>query len=140
MRQIVFMIFFTLFSASCAPIMVEGETISEATKAFEKGEFDRAYNLLLPYARGGNADAQFSVGLIIANGFGEKSAKMLTPQQREELAWPWIDRAAKGGNTRAMDWVADAYESGWAGLELNEKAAKCWRAASNGKRSPTSCR
>lgn len=69
-------------------------TLAQARQAYEGGRYVEALHLLLPLARAGNAEAQYSVGYLYFYGFG-------TNRNKGE-ALTWIRRAAAQGNRRAV--------------------------------------
>lgn len=136
-----------LFLSSCALANREGvvnpadyeNLIEEGTKAIEEGDFEKAYKLSLPYAKAGNADAQFTVGLILGWGHGHE-IKNPSEKQREEKAFTWYEKAASNGHEEATQIMADTYKNGWYGQEQDMKLSGCWSDVLKHKKKPMECR
>ena len=112
--------------------------VSKGTEAIERGDFDTAYKLALPYAKAGDPDAQFTVGLLLGWGYGH-GIDNPTEQQREEKAFHWYKKAAKSGHVEAMQALSDAYLNGWYGQAQDLELANCWKKAIDQKIKPISC-
>jgi hypothetical protein len=68
--------------------------IEDSTKAYLRGDYKTAYQLIKPQAEKGDADAQFILGFMYDEGKG-------VPQDYPEAA-KWYRRAAKQGNKAAQ--------------------------------------
>lgn len=79
-----------------------------------------------PFAQHGDADAEFSVGILALQGVG-LGKKNPSDEECEAKALEWIKKAAEHGNDEAIMYVADAYQNGWSGLPKNAELAACWR-------------
>ncbi|MFO7594698.1 MAG: tetratricopeptide repeat protein [Pseudomonadota bacterium] len=105
-------------------------------------------------AEAGDAEAQFKLGALYANGKGvkqdskaaaqwlRKSAKQGMAPAQTLLGWcyaggngvsrnpgeaiEWYSKAAEQGDTDAMSSLADLYLEGWPGIERNIKQALNW--------------
>ena len=66
---------------------------------------DKALQLLLPYAKEGDREAQLCVALIYRGGHGKAATDLPT-------AASWFSRAADQGDPRAMAYLAFMYEHG----------------------------
>ena len=80
------------------------ETIEDAVKAKDLGDYKTAYRLFKPMAEQGNADAQFELGLMHFNGHG-------VPQDWEESA-KWHRKAADQGHAPGQFALGQMYEAG----------------------------
>ncbi len=68
--------------------------IEDATKAYRRGDYKTAYQLIKPQAEKGDDVAQFTLGFLYDEGKG-------VPQDYAEAA-KWYGRAAKQGNKAAQ--------------------------------------
>lgn len=110
-----------------------------AASAVGAGELEKAYELLLPLATAGDAESQTALALLIANGHGASEARAASRDERQMLALPWIRRAAIGADPKATAWLADGYQHGWFGFQVNPVKEKCLRDAAVARRSSTTC-
>ena len=68
--------------------------MQEARKAYTDKDYQKVFQLVLPLAAAGNADAQYTLGYLYYHGLGvEKS---------ETQAMNWIQRSAAQGNQKAL--------------------------------------
>lgn len=79
-------------------------TFDQGINAYNRGNYDEAYNLWLPYARAGDAGAQHNLGLIWENGYGFR-------QPNARLAKFWFSKAANQGSVMSMIALGKIYES-----------------------------
>jgi TPR repeat protein len=108
---------FLLITAS----VVSGADVKKGLEAYDMGDYETAMNECLPLAEEGNAEAQFCVGQMYANGFGV----MMDDAQ----ALKWYGLAATGGSNKAQFQLGVMYANGW-GVEMNdEQAAEYYRQA-----------
>src|SRR5512141_2304741 len=82
---------FLSFLVAC-PILAG--PLEDSVKAYRRGDFNTAYQLIKPQAEKGDADAQFILGFLYDEGKG-------VPQDYAEAA-KWYGRAAKQGNKSAQ--------------------------------------
>ena len=92
------------------------ETIEDAVKAKDLGDYKTAYRLFKPMAEQGNADAQFELGLMHFNGHG-------VPQDWEESA-KWHRKAADQGHAPGQFALGQMYEAGHGVPQDWDKAVK----------------
>jgi TPR repeat protein len=95
-----------LFGAAIA------EPLGEA--AFKRGDYATALVLLRPFAEGGNAVAQFDIGVMYWAGF--------SVQQDYAKALSWLTKAAEQGNAPAQRDLGAMYEWGDGVPQDNSKA------------------
>ena len=101
-----------------------GQSYEEGRGAYVRGEYDRAYGILLPLAGQGNADAQTILGIMYDYGQG-------VPQD-EVQALDWYLRAAIQGEPAVQYKVGDRYFRG-IGTEQNyHEALEWWELAASG--------
>lgn len=100
-----------------ATLPTRADTLSSASAAFSRGDYNRAAQLLLPLADRGNARAQTMVGFMYATGRG-------LPQSYDAASY-WYRLAAEKGDTTAQYLLGLAYDKGQ-GVPLDEVAAYKW--------------
>ena len=110
--------------------VISEEVISKGTAAIERGDLKSAYNLIYPYAENGDAEAQFTVALIIGWGYNPDD---LSPSNQEKSSLEWIRKAAIQGHPKATKLLSDSYKNGWYGLESDVELSQCWLSAANKK-------
>ena len=93
-----------------------------ATFAIEKGEYNKAYDLIIDEAKNGDRELQHTVALIVSNGYGP-----IKDKDRNEVVLEWLFKSAEQGFPDSITWLADAYENGWFGLKKDMEAARRWR-------------
>lgn len=76
----------------------------DGVAAYELGDYRRAFSLLQPLAREGNAAAQLRLGQLYYYGSGVK--------EDEHLAVDWLRKSAAQGNTEAMYQLGNAFTFG----------------------------
>ena len=115
--------------AGCASVDLCGDEprLACASRLIASDRFDEAYATLLPMANANSGEAQLAIAMIVANGHGEATAKGADVQTRQRAAYPWIEKAAKNGETQAISWLADGYKHGWFGLVVNTEMEQCLR-------------
>lgn len=85
--------------------------------AYLEGDYEAALAECQPLAEEGNADAQFCVGRLYANGFGVA--------MNDELALQWYGRAAEQGHGEAQFSLGLMHANGW-GVPMNDDEAVNW--------------
>jgi len=111
--------FLFLFSGS-----VYGDDLQDGVDARGKGNFKKAYKLLLPLAEQGNAKAQNHMGLLYQNGQG-------IPLDYK-VAAKWFRLAAEQGNAAAQGNLGWAYSVGKGVPQIYKEAFKWFRLAAEG--------
>lgn len=91
-------------------------------KAFDKGNYETAFNLWLPLAKSGDSHAQNYLGIIYSLGLGKEK------DYKKSLAW--YERAAKAGHADAQRNYADMINFGRGTKKDNYQAYKWYFAAS----------
>jgi len=86
-------------------------------KAYESHDYTAAFNEWKPIAEGGDANAQFNIGLMYFDGKG-------VPQDYEQ-AVDWFKRAANQGYAKAEKNLGELYYSG-KGLKRDYIQAYVW--------------
>ncbi len=84
-------------AASIAVLAVAPSAVAdtyEAWDAYDRGDYSSAYELFLPEAQAGDADAQYGMGLLLSDGLGVK--------QDRAAAVEWLEQSALLGNDQAM--------------------------------------
>ena len=91
--------------------------------AYVRGDYTSALQLFVPLAEGGNHDAEYSVGVMYANGRG-------LPQSYIEAA-KWFHRAAEKGHAGAQYDLGVLYAKGQGVKGDSGEAAKWFRKAAD---------
>ena len=78
--------------------------VKEGFAAYKAGEFKKAYDIWLPLAESGNAEAQFRVGNIYSFARGL--------EQNDLIAQSWWEKAAYKEHVKAMHNLAVVYDQG----------------------------
>jgi hypothetical protein len=125
-----FILFFSIITLVCIASGKQSElpeeVISRGEKLIDKKKFAQALALIMPYAKSGNPDAQFSAGVIILSG-KTKLPKEHLGLTSDRLGLCWIEMAAAQGNIEACILLTDAYKVGKYGVEKNAQMAAFWR-------------
>jgi TPR repeat protein len=69
------------------------DPMEEAVAAYNHAEYGKALKILTPLAKGGNSDAQYTLGQMYLKGSG-------VPEDKAK-AYMWFDLAARGGDPDA---------------------------------------
>lgn len=96
-------------------------TMQDAADAFARGDNRAAYDIVRPLADSGDAQAQFSLGMMFAQGLGVA--------KDEAEAVLWFTRAAEQGEPNAQVNLGSAYLKGKGTAVDFEKAAFWFRRA-----------
>jgi len=112
-----------LLSGACAPN--GAESFERGLQALERGDYAEAYCLWRPLADRGDAEAQYYLGWLYANGYGLRIDPM--------TAAGWWKQAAASGHAEAQFALGLAYSAG-EGVGKNDEMAVHWyrRAADQG--------
>ncbi len=103
------------FSLLCGA--ADAESFEDGLKAFEGGNYRTAMSLLRPLAAGGNARAQYNVGVMYEEGLG-------VPTDYTE-ALGWLLQAADQGNAEAKNHLGFLYLYG-RGVSQDYVSAHMW--------------
>lgn len=129
-----------LLLGACVSVQSDPDTggaKAQGAQAFQSEDFARAYDLWLPLARAGDAEAQFGVAVIAGNGYGPFADE--PTEQRDAVSVQWMRKSASQRFSPATDWMADAYANGWSGLAVDMDRSNCWRAVSKKRTNPEAC-
>ena len=94
-----------------------GNALETGIEAFERQQYQRAYEHWLPLAQKNHAEAQLFLGVLYRYGLGVRR----DPQQSAY----WYERSAENGDIDAQNEIALFYELGW-GVEQDIWAAAGW--------------
>ena len=89
--------------------------------AYKRGDYAAAHRVWKSLAEGGDASAQYNLGLLYHHGLGVK-------RQLGEAA-KWYARAAENGDADAQKAIGDLYLKGFWGKKNSAKAATWYRKA-----------
>ncbi len=90
-------------------------------KAYKRGDYAAAHRIWKSRADGGDASAQYNLGLLYHHGLGVE-------RQLGEAA-KWYGRAAENGDADAQKAIGDLYVQGFWGKKDYAKAATWYRKA-----------
>lgn len=93
------------------------DSLSDAQNAYAAGDYAKAAKLYRPLAKKGNAEAQFYLGVMYANGEG-------MPKDAAK-AVEWYRQAAEQGDASAQRLLGVMYSTGL-GVPQNNKLALMW--------------
>lgn len=105
----------------------QGEALGQILKA---GEYASAYRALLPPAKSGCAEEQFTLGMLMYHGKYDFTSD--TKKHEQEEGYNWLLKAASKGIDRAARYLGAIRKNGWGGFAKNRKIADCWERASPG--------
>jgi uncharacterized protein len=92
--------------------------------AYNSMDYETALAIWQPLAEAGDADSQFGLGMMYANGFGV--------ELNDALAFKWYGLAAEQGHARAHCNLAIMYQNGWGVAPDEEKAISYYKLAAEG--------
>ena len=94
-------------------------------EAVSRGDLRAAYEVSLPCAREGLAEAQFALGLLVdADVDGE--ALGMSSSERDAEMLKWVAAAARQDHPEAADVLGHSYRHGLRGLTQDPARAECW--------------
>jgi TPR repeat protein len=93
----------------------------QGQEAYSSGDYETAIAAWQPLAEAGNADAQFGMGLLYANGFGVS--------MNDDQALKWYGLAAGQDHAEAQTNLGVMYANGWGVPQSDEEAFKWYRLA-----------
>ena len=91
--------------------------LEKGLAAYFAGDYETSLLECEPLAQEGNADAQFCVGRLYANGFGVA--------MNDDLALQWYGRAAEQGHSEAQFNLGLMHANGW-GVPMSDEEAVTW--------------
>lgn len=106
---------FTLLPLLLAPVSW-GADFAKGQQAYDSGDYETAIAEWQPLAEAGDADGQFGMGLLYANGFG-------VPLDDME-ALKWYGLAAEQNHANAQCNLAVMYANGWGVTQSDDEAFK----------------
>ncbi len=110
-----------LAAATCAPAGTG--PLEDGIEAYKEGDFVKALEIWRPLADGGNAEAQYRLGILYAEGKG------VAPNDAEAAVW--FERAAERGNAAAQYNLGVSYSEAIGVRKDNAAAAKWFRRAAD---------
>ncbi|CAK0766269.1 conserved hypothetical protein [Gammaproteobacteria bacterium] len=90
------------------------QPLKDGLEAYRLGQFRRAYILLEPFARKGEAQAQFTLAMMYSGGYGV--------ELDETIAAHWFELAAAQGHRDSQYFLAQLYEQGWGIVSSKDNA------------------
>ena len=95
---------FVLWLALSSYSPVQADTYTEAASAFDRSDFQTAYDLLYPLAESGEARAQYELGLLHFQGWRVPG--------EYRTAHAWIRKSAEQGYAKAQEKLGNLYRIG----------------------------
>ena len=125
MRRFLTTILFTVALTFSATAVAESEAYELGCKKYDVGDYDAAFETWSPAAIAGDADSQFGMGQLYANGYGVALD--------DAKALEWYTKAAEQGHGDAQCQLGVMHANGW-GVPMDEAEAMKWYklAAENG--------
>ena len=120
MKTLVAACIFLIFTAVGYSLCYAGD-YEDGISAYSRGDYLTSFTLLLKEAQLGNADAQYKIGFMYANGQGT--------QANDSEALRWYRLAAEAGLTAAQYNLGIMYEDGKGVLADNKEAFKWYSLA-----------
>ena len=99
------------------------DSAGDGLAAYRAGDYAKAIELWRPLAEKGDAEAQYRIGTLFAEGKGV--------QRNDETAVSWFRRAAEGGNAMAQYNLGASYAAGIGVAHDDAEAAKWFRRAAD---------
>ncbi len=93
----------------------------KAVQAFQSADYDTALSIWQPLAEAGDAQSQFQLGHMYANGFGV--------MMEDASALKWYQMAADQGHGKAQCNLAVMHQNGWGVPQSEEEAMRYYRLA-----------
>jgi hypothetical protein len=104
-------------------VIAQVSDYEKAKLAFSRGDYKISYNLILPLAKKGFAQAQYSLGIMYEKGKGV--------DLNLKKAKKWFQFAAQQGFSKAQYKLGLIYRNGQGGEKNYSKAIKWWKLAAN---------
>lgn len=98
-----------------------GQTYEDGQEAFSVGDYETAHAIWQPLADAGDADSQFGMGMLYANGFGVA--------MDDTLALAYYGKAADQGHAQALCNLGTMYANGWGVPQSDTEAFKYYSLA-----------
>ena len=97
------------------------ESYDVGNEAFSVGDYETAHSIWQPLADAGDADSQFGMGMLYANGFGVA--------MDDTLALDYYGKAAEQGHGQALCNLGTMHANGWGVPQSDEEAFKYYALA-----------
>ena len=110
------------FVVLAGPLFAQG-SLEGGLAAYRSGDYAKAIELWRPLAEKGDAEAQYRIGTLFAEGRGV--------QRNDETAVTWFRRAAEHGNAMAQYNLGASYAGGVGVAQNDAEAAKWFRRAAD---------
>ncbi|MCZ6513371.1 MAG: tetratricopeptide repeat protein [Nitrospinae bacterium] len=109
-----------LWIAVWIPVMAvpaNADSLGDAARAYQSGNYKKAFELLKPLAEQGNAAAQYNLAFMYERG------KWVS--QDYTTAATWYRKAAQQGHAKAQFFLGTMYQDG-IGISQNHSTAATW--------------
>lgn len=115
-------IFFAVFLSILSSIS-RGADFEQGQEAYNSGDYQTAIAEWQPLAETGQADGQFGMGLLYANGFGVS--------MDDDQALHWYELAAEQGHAQAQCNLAVMHANGWGVPQSDDESMRWYRLAAD---------
>jgi len=125
---------------SGAAELSRAETIKEGKAAAKAGDYNKVYQLGLPFALKGDPEFEYGLsGVLLFYGEGSK-IDGVADQDRRHLGMMWLRKAAEGGSDEALEELALFYRWGEKGLPRDPELSDCFTQAESDHKAVAHCR
>ena len=115
-------------------------TIKAGQAAGKAGDFNKVYQLGLPFAQAGDAEFEYGLsGVLLFYGVGSNIDGVAEPD-RQRVGMMWLRKAAEGGWDAALEQLALLYRWGEKGLPRDPELADCFTQAESDHKLVAHCR
>lgn len=128
----------SIVSGSAAAPSSDEELEKIVSAAYESGDYGKAIELMLPKAKAGDPEMQFSVGYAELLWIEDKGAKKPSKYTMDDALY-WVRSAAKKGVPQALIFLQSAYAEGLYTVPKNAPIASCFEGAVAGKKTVEQC-
>lgn len=128
----------SIVNRSAAAPSGDEELEKVVSAAYESGGYGKAIELMLPKAKAGDPEMQFSVGYAELLWIEDKGAKKPSKYTMDDALY-WIRLAAKRNVHQALSFLQSAYAAGLYTVPKNVQIASCFEGAVAGKRAAEEC-
>lgn len=115
MKQILTLLMISVFLISCSSNKAKETPLGKAEDAYAAGEYEKAAAQLMPLAKNGNPQAQYTLGYMYYYGQGVKRDRT--------QGYFWMQQSAKQGNKSALQALELLNQENRKGVKTSESKA-----------------
>jgi len=125
--------------AASAAELTREEAIKQGQAAAKAGDYNKVYQLGLPFALKGDAEFQYGLsGVLLFYSEGTK-IDGVADQDHRRLGMTWLRKAAEGGSEEALEELALLYRWGEKGLPRDAELSDCFTQAESDHKAVAHC-